>query len=103
MNRPLIVSIPHALGKDEAIRRLKSGLSMVYAQSGSLFSVREQTWIDDRLCFRIAALGQIASGTIDVADDHARLELSLPWLIAKAAEHFQRVITNRVTVLLEKK
>jgi hypothetical protein len=88
MNRPLIVSIPHALSKDEAIRRLKSGLSIVQAQSGRLFSVREQTWIDDRLSFRIAALGQIASGTIDVADDRARLELSLPWLIAKLRNAF---------------
>jgi hypothetical protein len=103
MPRPLIVSIPHNLGKDEATRRLKSGLSTVQAQFGTLFSVQEQTWIDGRLSFRIAALGQIASGTIDIADDHARLEISLPWLMAKAVERIQRVIKNQGTVLLEKK
>jgi hypothetical protein len=64
MPQPLIVSIPHSLGKDEAIRRLKSGLSVVEANFGTLFSVQEQTWQGDRLFFRISALGQPASPDI---------------------------------------
>ena len=27
MSKPLVVSIPHSLGRDEAMRRLKTGLS----------------------------------------------------------------------------
>jgi hypothetical protein len=103
MRQQLIVSISHSLGKDEAIRRLKAGLSGVESKSGTLFSVQEQTWQDDRLVFRISALGQIASGTIDVAEDHARLEVSVPWLLAKVAKHIQGAVGSHVTLLLEKK
>ena len=103
MPQPLIVSLPHNLGKDEAIRRIKSGLATVEAQFGRLLSVQEQGWQDERLNFRVAALGQAASGTIDVADDHVRLEVTLPWLLAKAAEQIQRAVQRQGTALLEKK
>jgi hypothetical protein len=103
MPRRLIVSIPHNLGKDEAIRRLNSGLSVVQVQFGTLFSVQDQTWVDNRLSFRIAALGQCATGTIDIAEDHARLEVWLPSLLARAAEQIQRVVQNQGKLLLEKK
>ena len=49
---------------------------------GQVLSVQEETWVGDRLQFRIVALGQTAAGTIDVAEDHARLEVTLPWLLA---------------------
>jgi hypothetical protein len=38
MSVPLVVSIPHRLGKDEALRRLKTGLAEVGTSSGHLFS-----------------------------------------------------------------
>ncbi|HEV3373288.1 MAG TPA: polyhydroxyalkanoic acid synthase, partial [Xanthobacteraceae bacterium] len=31
MSKPLTVSIPHRLGKEEALRRLKSGLANAHA------------------------------------------------------------------------
>jgi hypothetical protein len=31
MSKPLIVIIPHVLGKEEALRRLKSGMTRVLA------------------------------------------------------------------------
>ena len=42
MSEPLIVSIPHHLGKEQALRRLKTGLAEVGTSFGHLFSVREQ-------------------------------------------------------------
>jgi len=103
MPKPLVVSIPHRLGKEEAVRRLKLGLANVGAHFGHLFSVQEQTWTDDRLQFRISALGQVASGSIDVAEDHVRLEVFLPWLLAKLAESAQRLIRKEGTLMLERK
>ena len=35
-------------------------------------SVDEEVWNGDRLTFRLRALGQSASGTIDVTEDHLR-------------------------------
>jgi hypothetical protein len=103
MPSPLVISIPHRLGKDEAMRRLKSGLGDARSSFGHLFTVEDETWTGDRLQFRISALAQVASGTIDVADDHVRLEILLPWLLARVAEAIQPLIRREGTLMLEKK
>jgi hypothetical protein len=103
MSKPLAVSIPHRLGKDEAVRRLKAGLGKAQADYGHLFAVQEETWTGDRLQFRVSALGQAASGTIDVADDHVDLQVFLPWLLAKLAEAIQPLVRKEGTLMLEKK
>ncbi|MGC1358998.1 MAG: polyhydroxyalkanoic acid system family protein [Xanthobacteraceae bacterium] len=103
MSKPLVVSIPHRLGKDEAIRRLKTGLAEIRTKYSQLFSVSEETWDQARLQFRISALGQAVSGTIDVAEDSVRLEIFMPWLLAKLAETLQPLIRREGTLMLEKK
>lgn len=103
MSKPLTVSIPHRLGKDEAVRRLKSGLADVRTNYSHLFNVQEEAWTGDQLAFRISAVAQTISGTIDVADDHVTLQVFLPWLLAKLAEAIQPLIRREGTLLLEKK
>jgi len=103
MAQPFIVSIPHKLGKDEATRRLKAGLGSVKNQYGQMLQVNEEIWSGDRLAFSITALKQNASGTIDVADDHVRLEVTLPWLLAGLAHGAQAIIRERGNRMLEKK
>ncbi|KQW21496.1 polyhydroxyalkanoic acid synthase [Afipia sp. Root123D2] len=103
MVQPLIVSIPHKLGKDEAIRRMKDGLSTVNTKYAHLLQVNEEVWSGDRLAFQITAMRQQASGTIDVTDDHVRLEVTLPWLLAGIAHGAQAMIRERGLRMLEKK
>src|SRR6202047_4929508 len=103
MSVPLVVSIPHHLGKDEATRRLKNGLAEVGTSFGHLFSVREQIWTGYHLRFQVSALGQSASGSIDVAEDYVRLEVFLPWFLAKLIGTIQPLIRKEGTLLLEKK
>ncbi len=103
MSKPLVVSIPHHLGKDEALRRLKKGLDSASTNFGHLFKVQEEIWTGPHLQYRISALGQVASGSIDVAEDCVRLEVFLPWLLAKLAETLQPLIRKEGTLLLEKK
>ena len=57
MSKPLVVSIPHRLGKREALRRLKTGLGSVGTDFGHLFIVEETIWTSDRVQFRLSALG----------------------------------------------
>ena len=102
MSAPLIVSIPHRLGRDEATRRLKAGLTRA-AASVPVLKVDEERWEDNRMIFRIRALGQAASGHLDVADDHVRLEVTLPWLLQRFAEVAQVAIKNRGNLLLTKR
>ena len=102
MSAPLVVSIPHRLGREEATRRLKTGLTRA-ASSVPVLKVDEERWEQDRMIFRIRALGQAASGHLDVADDHVRLEVTLPWLLQRFAEVAQVAIRNRGNLLLGKK
>lgn len=102
MSAPLVVSIPHRLGREEAIRRLKTGLTRA-ASSVPVLNVDEERWEDDRMIFRVRALGQAASGHIDVADDHVRLEVTLPWLLQRFAEVAQAAIKSRGNLLLTKR
>ena len=102
MSAPLVVSIPHRLGREEATRRLKAGLARA-ASSVPVLKVDEERWEQDRMIFRIRALGQAASGHLDVADDHVRLEVTLPWLLQRFAEAAQLAIRKRGTLLLDKK
>jgi hypothetical protein len=97
------VSIPHALGKEEAVRRLKSGFGSVSGNFSQVLAVQEEVWTGDHLQFRVSALGQVANGAIDVAHDHVRLELALPWLLAQLVEKIRPQIQERVTLMLEKK
>jgi Putative polyhydroxyalkanoic acid system protein (PHA_gran_rgn) len=103
MSEPLVLSISHSLGKEEAVRRLKSGLSRVTATFQHVLAVQEEIWTGDHLQFRVSALGQVASGTIDVADDHVRLTVALPWLLAQLAEKMKPLIRTQGQLMLEKK
>ena len=103
MSQPLVVTIPHRLGREEAVRRLKSGLVTARANYSALLTINEETWAGDRLAFHVSAIGQNANGVIDVADDHVRLEVTLPWLLAKVAEKFTPAIRKEGVLMLEKK
>ena len=102
MRQPLVITISHSLGKEEATSRLKSGLAHATA-SIPMLSVDEEVWSGDRMDFRMTALGSQASGNVQVTDNDVRFEIALPWLLQTFAEKIQGAITARSQALLEKK
>lgn len=102
MPAPLTVSISHSLGRAEAIRRLKSGLARA-TTSVPMVKVEDERWEGDRLDLRVRAMGQVASGHVDVRDDRVDIEVTLPWLLQRFAEVAQATIKSRGKLLLEKK
>jgi Putative polyhydroxyalkanoic acid system protein (PHA_gran_rgn) len=103
MAPPLVVSLPHRLGRVEATRRLKDGLATLSSQFGAFFVIEEEIWSGDRLSFRIVALKQRASGSIQVTEDQVHVEVTLPWLLANFARRAQTLIEQRGQLMLEKK
>ncbi|MCA1510029.1 polyhydroxyalkanoic acid system family protein [Bradyrhizobium sp. NBAIM01] len=101
MSAPLVVSIPHRLGREEAVRRLRTGLGRA-AASIPVMQVEEERWSGDTMAFRIRALGQVATGQVDVGDDQVRVEVVLPWLLQRFAEMAQATIRKRGQLLLTK-
>ena len=92
MTEPLVVTIPHRLGKAEGLARIKAGLGRARAEFAHLIRIDNDAWEGDRLSFAASALGQHAHGFIDVYDSAVRLEVTLPWLLAQFAHAAQRVI-----------
>jgi hypothetical protein len=103
MSQPLVVVIPHRLGKDEALRRIRSGLGNARASWSHIVQIHEETWEADRVSFAVSALGQHASGAIDVRESEVELAVTLPWLLAKIAERFTPLIRKEGVLMLEKK
>ena len=103
MSEPLIVIIPHRLGKAEAARRIKDGIARAKTEFAYLLRIENDAWEGDRLSFAASALGQRAHGVIDVYEGAVRLEVTLPWLLARFAHAVQRVIGQRGQLMLEKK
>ena len=103
MSTPVTVTVPHRLGKEEALRRLKSGFSSARGHFGALLTIDEETWAGDILSFRMRALGQSAEGTIAVAQDNVVITVMLPWLLARAAGYLLPEMRKQATLMLEKK
>ena len=103
MSEPLVVILPHRLGKAEAKARIAGGFARAKGEFSHLIRIDEDTWEGDRLTFAASALGQHAQGTLDVYEAGVRLEVRLPWLLARFAHAVQRVVGQRGQLLLEKK
>jgi len=103
MKERISVSIPHRLGKEEALRRIKEGIGSARNTFASLLSVQEENWIGDTLAFRVSALAQQMAGTIQVSENYVKLDVELPWLLAKLAKVITPAIQKEGTLMLEKK
>ena len=103
MTKPLVVSIPHQLGAVEAQRRLQTGIEQLKEQYAGKFAVLDDRWTGHRLDFRVSAVGQTVTGTLDVAEDSVMLALQLPWMLAMIAQKAQAMIQSKGQLLLEKK
>jgi hypothetical protein len=102
MAEPVVVNIPHRLGKQEAIRRLQAGFGNVRSTLGEKFVVLKDDWAGDHLDFRASLLGQSTTGTVDVAEDHVRLEVQLPWMLAMFANKAKALVQKKGKLMLEK-
>ena len=102
MPQPIIVTIPHRLGKDQARRRLQVGLSQVHSQVSSNLVMLNDTWAGDHMNFQARLLGQSTTGSVDVSDDHVRLEVQLPWVLAMVANKAKALVKRQGQLMLDK-
>jgi hypothetical protein len=103
MSDTVTLIIGHRLGKAEVIRRIKEGFAHGEGPLGPMIAMEQPTWEGDTLRFLMRALGQTAAAKVEVLDDALRIEVSLPWLLAKAAKRLLPILRKEATLLLEKK
>ena len=102
VTEPIVITIAHKLGKEEALRRIRPALAKA-CETFPLLRAEQETWSDDRMDFRVRALGQFVAGNVTVGEDTVRLEVTLPWLLHKFAAAVHKTVSSRGRVLLEKK
>lgn len=106
MGRPVTVNIPHALGKEEARRRIAEGFaSMQRHLSDGLIGVLSfrERWEGDRLHFEGGALGQKTCGRLDVLDDSVQIQVDLPEMLAAIADRIVARLKQETQKFLGKK
>lgn len=99
MSKPVVVSIPHELGRVEARRRIDEGLGRLTAQIGAVGEIKQE-WDGDRLRFSLQAIGQTITGAINVQDHEARLEVYLPGIFAMIANKVKGRLRDEGQILL---
>jgi hypothetical protein len=83
--KPLVVVIPHRLGRQAARQRIESGLAQIHTEVAAFASIQEERWLEDLLEFRLGLLHQHLTGRIEVLDESVRVEIDLPWILRAVA------------------
>jgi hypothetical protein len=102
MSQPMLISIPHRLGRLEAKRRVDSGVARLQPELNALLSGLDYHWEADTLTFVASALWQRITGRIEVLDDVVRVEIDLPWIMQLLRDTISKQVRGRGVALLEK-
>ena len=98
---PLVVTISHRLGREEAKRRVADGLDAVRTEVMRYVKTLEYSWSGDSLDFRAVLLLQTITGRLEVGDDFVRIEFGLPRLLHLIAGTIAGRIKQHAGALLE--
>lgn len=83
MTTPLVIDVPHTLGRAEAKRRMQTRIGELASHvPGGIADVRAAWPGEDRMALDVAALGQTVSATLDVRDDVVQVSLMLPPMLS---------------------
>ena len=74
----LTMETSHALGQEEATRRLKEKFDIVRRDYGSQVSNLHEEWTDHTLSFGFKSLGMKVEGTVEVGGAFVKLDTKLP-------------------------
>jgi hypothetical protein len=110
MSRPVTVSIPHSLGKDEARKRIEQGFGQMRQQMlggaagvmAKMFTLTDR-WVGDQLQFEGSGMGQKLTGRLDVRENAVDIQIDLPDMLAAMAEKITGRLKTDTQKLLEKK
>ena len=100
---PLVVTIPHQLGRAEARRRIENGFAKIAQALPGGAGKSSERWEGDRLVFSVAALGQAVSGFIDIHDAAVTMEIHLPGVLGLLAGGLKDRLQKTGRLLLTKK
>ncbi len=102
MPEPLVVTVPHRLGKAQAKDRIIASQGKLETQLAAIGATAETSWHGDQLNFTVRAFAQAISGRIVVLDENVRVEVDLPVLFALLGRTLAGKIERQGRLLLTK-
>ena len=103
VSRTLDVNIPHQLGRAEARRRIAEGFARLDpAALGFQQITVDNQWHGDTLDLSLSAFGQQIRGTATVGEENVRVQVVLPWLLARLADKLRPQVKAQTERLLGK-
>lgn len=104
MSKPITITIPHKLSREEARQRIADGFQKISGQFGaSAAKALKTSWTGDRMDFQVEAMGQSIKGHVDVQDALVAMEIILPAMLAMMAGAVKDRVRNEGQLMLEKK
>ena len=100
MADPVIVEIPHRLGRDVARARIAGGVGKI-AEIVPGGGQVEQRWEGDTLYFSVTAMGQTVASRLDVFENRVRAEVHLPPMLALFAAKVREKLLEKGGKLLK--
>ncbi|TMJ15819.1 MAG: hypothetical protein E6G94_05865 [Alphaproteobacteria bacterium] len=102
MSSPIVVDLPHKLGKQEAKRRIQNGIGKLkdHIPGGAEAT---SSWDEDRMSLNVRAMGQEIDAKLDVMDAVVRMEVKLPAMLAFFGKQIEAVLRRQGTEMLEDK
>jgi Putative polyhydroxyalkanoic acid system protein (PHA_gran_rgn) len=101
MSNTITITVPHDLGVEAAKKRLSERMEALQREYVDKFGRSEVTWAGDVATVRVSAIGQTAMGQITVLPALVRIEVQLPWLLAKLAGRVQTVLSHNANDVLK--
>lgn len=94
------VSIPHQLGKAEALKRVRTLLTNVKRDHAEQVSNLREQWHDNGARFGFSAMGFDVSGELTVTDREVTVTGKLPWLAGMFKGQIEDTIRDQAGELL---
>ena len=99
MSDPVVLDIPHTLGREEAKRRMESRFDKL----GSFIPgarITEHHWEGDTLLFTASGMGQVVKSRLAVADTRVHCEIDLPPFLKLFADKIRGTLAKEAPKLL---
>lgn len=103
MSQPIVINVPHQLGKAEAKRRIEEGFSSMQQLEGAGLPGGmsfEKKWEGEQFQLKARGLGQTMSAVFDILDDSVKVTIELPNLLAALADFIKTTITKQTVKAL---
>lgn len=92
------LSVPHTLGREEAVERVQGFSEKLKERMGDQVSDLEQSWEGDKMSFGFSTFGFRISGQLDVQDSQVAVSGDLPFAAAmfkgKIVSAFEEQLTK---------